>query len=62
MFAAARLRNFDDLIGWIGISQRSVDNVGHVALSLFLGIAPTTPVLPCRNFLRRRLDTGWGLR
>jgi ESS family glutamate:Na+ symporter len=50
MFAAARLRNFDDLTGWIGISQRSVDDVGPVALSLFLVIAPTTPGLPCRYF------------
>ena len=42
MFAAALFRNFDDLTGWIGISQRTVDDIGHVALSLFLVIALMT--------------------
>jgi ESS family glutamate:Na+ symporter len=42
MFAAALLRNFDDLTGWIGISQRTIDDIGHVALSLFLVVALMT--------------------
>ena len=42
MFAAAMFRNLDDLTGGIGLSQRTVDDVGHVALSLFLVMALMT--------------------
>lgn len=42
MFVAALFRNFDDLTGWLGISQRTIDDIGHVALSLFLVIALMT--------------------
>jgi len=42
MFAAAAIRNFDDLTKLIGLSQRTIDDLGHVALSLFLVIALMT--------------------
>ena len=42
MFAAAAIRNFDDLTKVIGLSQRTIDDLGHVALSLFLVIALMT--------------------
>jgi glutamate:Na+ symporter, ESS family len=42
MLVAAIIRNVDDLTGWIGLSQRVLDDVGSVALSLFLVIALMT--------------------
>jgi len=42
MFVAAAIRNFDDLTKLIGLSQRTIDDLGHVALSLFLVIALMT--------------------
>jgi ESS family glutamate:Na+ symporter len=42
MIVAAVFRNFDDLTGLIGISQRTVDDLGGVALSLFLVMALMT--------------------
>ncbi|MCX6567254.1 MAG: sodium/glutamate symporter [Candidatus Aminicenantes bacterium] len=42
MFVAAIIRNVDDLTHWIGLSQRTLDDLGHVALSLFLVIALMT--------------------
>ena len=42
MFAAAILRNFDDATGWVKLSQRTIDDIGQVALSLFLVIALMT--------------------
>jgi len=42
MFVAAFLRNFDDLTGWLKLSQRTIDDIGHVSLSLFLAIALMT--------------------
>ncbi len=42
MLAAALLRNIDDGTRLIGISQRSVDDIGSVALSLFIAMALIT--------------------
>jgi len=42
MFVAAFIRNFDDLTGWLKLSQRTIDDIGHIALSLFLVIALMT--------------------
>jgi len=42
MFAAAAIRNFDDLTKLLGLSQRTIDDLGHIALSLFLVIALMT--------------------
>jgi len=42
MLAAAALRNLDDVTRRIGISQRIVDDLGNVALSLFLVLALMT--------------------
>ena len=42
MFAAAAIRNFDDLTRLLGLSQRTIDDIGHIALSLFLVIALMT--------------------
>ena len=42
MFVAAIIRNLDDLTHWIGLSQRTLDDLGHVALSLFLVLALMT--------------------
>ena len=42
MFVAAIIRNLDDLTGLIGLSQKTMDNLGHVSLSLFLVIALMT--------------------
>jgi ESS family glutamate:Na+ symporter len=42
MFAGAIIRNFDDLTRLIKLSQRTIDDIGHVALSLFLVIALMT--------------------
>ena len=42
MLIAALIRNFDDLTGWLRLSQRTIDDIGHVALQLFLVIALMT--------------------
>lgn len=42
MLAAAVLRNLDDWTGAIGLSQRTIDDLGNVALSLFLVLALMT--------------------
>lgn len=42
MLVAAVIRNVDDGTRWIGISQRTVDDLGGVALSLFLVMALMT--------------------
>jgi ESS family glutamate:Na+ symporter len=42
MLVAAAIRNADDLTGWIGLSQRTIDDLGSVSLSLFLVLALMT--------------------
>ena len=42
MLAAAALRNLDDRTGFLGISQRLIDDLGNAALSLFLVLALMT--------------------
>jgi len=42
MFVAAIIRNFDDLTHWIGLSQRTLDDLGHISLSIFLVLALMT--------------------
>jgi len=42
MFVAAIVRNFDDLTGWLELDQKVIDDLGHVALNLFLVIALMT--------------------
>ena len=42
MFVAAFIRNFDDVTHAVGLSQRTIDDIGNVALSLFLAIALMT--------------------
>ncbi|HET6763144.1 MAG TPA: sodium/glutamate symporter, partial [Longimicrobiaceae bacterium] len=42
MLVAAALRNLDEPTGWIGLSQRSLDAVGGVALALFITMALMT--------------------
>ena len=42
MFFAAIIRNFDDFTHWIGLSQRTLDDLGHAALSIFLVLALMT--------------------
>jgi glutamate:Na+ symporter, ESS family len=42
MLAAAMMRNLDDLTGWFGLSQKLIDDLGSVALSLFLVLALMT--------------------
>ena len=42
MVVAAVIRNVDDAVGAIGISQRAVDDLGTVALSIFLVMALMT--------------------
>ncbi len=42
MLVAAILRNFDDLTGWLRLSQKTIDDLGTVALSLFLVLALMT--------------------
>jgi len=39
MIAAAIIRNADDRAGWVKVEQRVVDDVGTIALSLFLSMA-----------------------
>jgi ESS family glutamate:Na+ symporter len=42
MLVAAGIRNLDDATGWIGGSQRIIDDLGTVVLSLFLAMALMT--------------------
>ncbi|HYE94833.1 MAG TPA: sodium/glutamate symporter [Rubricoccaceae bacterium] len=42
MLVAAVLRNLDDVTGWIGLSQRTIDDVGNAALALFIVLALMT--------------------
>ncbi len=42
MLAAAAIRNLDDVTRLVGVSQRTVDDLGNVALSLFLVLALMT--------------------
>lgn len=42
MLVAAIIRNLDDLTGVFGLSQRTIDDVGNVALSIFLVMALMT--------------------
>ncbi len=42
MLVAAALRNLDDLTGWLRLSQKVIDDIGTVALSLFLVLALMT--------------------
>jgi ESS family glutamate:Na+ symporter len=42
MLVAAVIRNLDDLTGWFGLSQKLIDDLGSVALSLFLVLALMT--------------------
>jgi ESS family glutamate:Na+ symporter len=42
MLVAAFIRNLDDALGWVGLSQRAIDDLGNVALSLFLVMALMT--------------------
>jgi ESS family glutamate:Na+ symporter len=42
MLVAAIFRNFDDVTGVFGLSQRVIDDLGNVALSLFLAMALMT--------------------
>jgi ESS family glutamate:Na+ symporter len=42
MLMAALIRNLDDRTRWIGLSQRIIDDIGAVALSLFLVVALMT--------------------
>jgi ESS family glutamate:Na+ symporter len=39
MLIAGAMRNLDDLTGILGLSQRLIDDLGSVALALFLAIA-----------------------
>ena len=42
MLVAALFRNLDDVTGMFGLSQRTIDDLGNVALSLFLVVALMT--------------------
>jgi ESS family glutamate:Na+ symporter len=42
MIVAAAIRNLDDVTGWLGPSQRTIDDLGTVVLSLFLAMALMT--------------------
>jgi glutamate:Na+ symporter, ESS family len=42
MIAAAVVRNVDDVFGFVGISQRMVDDIGNVALYIFIVMALLT--------------------
>jgi ESS family glutamate:Na+ symporter len=42
MLVAAIVRNVDEPTGWIGLSQRSIADVGGVALALFISMALMT--------------------
>jgi ESS family glutamate:Na+ symporter len=38
MLVAAVIRNLDDFFGWFGLSNRMLDSIGAIALSLFLSM------------------------
>jgi ESS family glutamate:Na+ symporter len=42
MLVAAAIRNLDDVTGWVGLSQRTIDDLGNTALSLFIVLALMT--------------------
>ena len=42
MLVAAAIRNIDDVTGLFGLSQRTIDDIGNVALSIFLVMALMT--------------------
>jgi len=42
MLVASIIRNVDDAMGIVGLSQRTIDDIGNVALSLFLVLALMT--------------------
>ena len=42
MLVAAVIRNVDDATGWFGLSQKLIDDIGSVALALFLALALMT--------------------
>lgn len=42
MFAGAIIRNFADLTGFLSLSQKSIDDIGTVALTLFIAMAMMT--------------------
>jgi ESS family glutamate:Na+ symporter len=42
MFAAAALRNLDDVTGWIRLPHRLLDDLGNAALALFIAMALMT--------------------
>jgi ESS family glutamate:Na+ symporter len=42
MLVAAAIRNLDDATGWIGLSQRTIDDMGNAALALFIVLALMT--------------------
>jgi glutamate:Na+ symporter, ESS family len=42
MIVAAIIRNLDDVTGWFGPSQRTIDDLGTIVLSLFLAMALMT--------------------
>jgi ESS family glutamate:Na+ symporter len=42
MLVAAVIRNVDDVTGWVGLSQRVIDDLGSIALSLFIVLALMT--------------------
>ena len=39
MLVGALIRNIDDYTGWVGLSVRSTDVIGNVALAMFLAVA-----------------------
>jgi ESS family glutamate:Na+ symporter len=39
MLVAAVIRNFDDRMGWSGVSQRHMDTIGNISLSIFIVMA-----------------------
>lgn len=57
MLAASALRNLDDVTGWLGLSQRLVDELGGAALSLFLVLALLG--LRCGNWLPWPCRCSW---
>jgi glutamate:Na+ symporter, ESS family len=42
MLVAAVIRNIDDVTGWFGVSQATIDDLGNVALALFITLALMT--------------------
>ncbi len=42
MLVASVVRNVDDATGWVGLSQQTIDDLGNVALALFLVLALMT--------------------